>query len=1053
MNPETKQLVRSFVGPTGTVSSLAHSQWALTHLGRTRPEEFLSYFSGPPVMLSLKDREKAAGGWVSMNFNQFGSQAASLQDLFRQAKEIEMAYYSDPGKVNIAPERQATLRAKYPAEKVLALSDQFLEIEKTPPTDAGPHRKILLDALANQGRRLREIVQLSSRSDFVNRAEVREGDEARVADAKETVKYLEEYGQSTSSFSEKIRGVFAHTFDNWRDQSVFRFPVTRAEHPVLFAICMGGLGFCAAVAIFVGVFFPYLGVLIPIVFPIGFLIILFWSLPHVTEMNDALMVVRNAQQFQKDNQLVFDVRLKWIAEKFEKETGWNVVWIRDSYTLAKADQTSRTVYLSIGWVLKSERAKDDRRLAYLTDVLRKIERAIWGLSRSGGDARAEVEDAQQENDAVPAISKGDHLPTNPVSFLQDISNESFGIHQGWQAPRSEMRAPTLRGEGPGGDKKSWKREKISEALQKRKKKTGPMSKWDFLDSLKGQISGLPEAVMDQLRATQDIGQWRRILREAGVEYVDAIAGKFLQDAVKTLLEKRSARAAKLIVSNHLRRGENGRHLVCYLNEDFDYIIKTYYDPDTKHYVRTHWLEAFDYYVRPRLRNLAVPTFVVDAVDQKQKLFTYIREDGSRQSTDIAIVQRKVTPLLEYLKRLVRNGETEKAKTLIDGFKKTLIAMFRRGVVDADFGALLANYGVDEKTGRIFVFDFGDLTTGIDPAYEMTDFLDGVTNKYTEAGLREHVSDEIADYFKKNKFVEADFKDSVTGSYLFGVDYDPSRPEDFMMTFPYDEAEIRAMFANNSVHRSEARVDEEKPSGVRSAANASSAISEEEASFLDYYKPIKNVVNPDDRDDKVALNVGSGADVKSFVFSTNVTKAYFVDQSPLDVRKFLLALKFHGGSGAGVRGLRSAASTAGVFLYLLAELTSFQGAERSRDRENIAAYEHKKKRLGFGTSDSMKMDNIEVKIILELQELGAEIRSEDIAGNKDGSVSLKFRWAYPGRKPREYAVTLISADITKPDRYPQRLKDVLDQGIDIYYQKAGYHMLEKPETFMPLIAFP
>ena len=578
-----------------------------------------------------------------------------------------------------------------------------------------------------------------------------------------------------------------------------------------------------------------------------------------------------------------------------------------------------------------------------------------------------------------------------------------------------------------------------------------MSKWDFLDSLKGQISGLPEAVMDQLRATQDIGQWRRILREAGVEYVDAIAGKFLQDAVKTLLEKRSARAAKLIVSNHLRRGENGRHLVCYLNEDFDYIIKTYYDPDTKHYVRTHWLEAFDYYVRPRLRNLAVPTFVVDAVDQKQKLFTYIREDGSRQSTDIAIVQRKVTPLLEYLKRLVRNGETEKAKTLIDGFKKTLIAMFRRGVVDADFGALLANYGVDEKTGRIFVFDFGDLTTGIDPAYEMTDFLDGVTNKYTEAGLREHVSDEIADYFKKNKFVEADFKDSVTGSYLFGVDYDPSRPEDFMMTFPYDEAEIRAMFANNSVHRSEARVDEEKPSGVRSAANASSAISEEEASFLDYYKPIKNVVNPDDRDDKVALNVGSGADVKSFVFSTNVTKAYFVDQSPLDVRKFLLALKFHGGSGAGVRGLRSAASTAGVFLYLLAELTSFQGAERSRDRENIAAYEHKKKRLGFGTSDSMKMDNIEVKIILELQELGAEIRSEDIAGNKDGSVSLKFRWAYPGRKPREYAVTLISADITKPDRYPQRLKDVLDQGIDIYYQKAGYHMLEKPETFMPLIA--
>ena len=388
---------------------------------------------------------------------------------------------------------------------------------------------------------------------------------------------------------------------------------------------------------------------------------------------------------------------------------------------------------------------------------------------------------------------GDHPDPQLIERgLASSQTQSMSATTGISSFRSEMRE----------QEKAGKRERAPQISKKERKRTG-VSKWDLLDAFKVQIAGLPEAVVDQLRSTQDLGEWRRILREAKVEYGDAIDGKFFQDVVKTLLERRSMSATEKMVSNRLRRGDNGRYLVCYLGQDFDYIIKTYYDPTKKQDVRVNWLEAFDYYARPRLRDLAVPTFVVDAVEQRQKPFTFIMEDGSRRSTDVAIIQRKMTPLLEYLKRLVRSGKTRKAETLINEFKKTMIAMFRRGVVDADFGGLLANYGVDEKTGRILVFDFGDLTAGTESAYEMTDFLDEVTNKYIEDGLRDHVSDEIADYFKTNKFVESDFKDT-SGNYLFGVDYDANHAEAFTMTFPYSETEVRDMFANNSVHRSEVR---------------------------------------------------------------------------------------------------------------------------------------------------------------------------------------------------------------------------------------------------------
>ncbi len=1213
--------------------------------------------------------------------------------------------------------------------------------------------------------------------DSVNRAEVREGDEARITEAKGTVKYLAEYGQSKSSFSEKIKGVFAHTFDNWRNQSVFRFPVTRVDHPVLFAVCMGGLGFCAAVAISVGVFSPYLCVLVPIVFPIGFFIILFWSLPHVTEMNDALMVVRNAQQFQKDNQLVFDARLKKMAEKFEKETGWNIVWIRDSYTLAKVDQASRTVYLSIGWVLKNERAKDDRRLAYLTDVLRKIERAIFESSRNEEGVRAKAGDAHQENDAVPAISKGDPLPINPVSFLQDISNESFGIHQGWQSPRSEMRAEGQQSLGAASsnvqDNKSISslfpeqiviyHKKSGETTEKGKKNSiwenlsSELQNFNLLTPLMPETEGLvmlttnpylggdmravgarfPEAYevtvegsvrREQIQEMENgievkvarkingptISSWikpddidvltneaketRMILRFSkqsekeiyalfdifgyrvkgvkrtemfGLKLGDLNSGNFrrlMWDEVASLSEMGSE--TPLPVDAEMRRRSVRQETEDYKVIEFllkdrgairdafqnifmrsDLNLEDVYKEDI-YYVREGGFkrvykvtlklkdrrERFSFFVKVvkpdviktdsgyeynetfvrRIIDIARSArqvdldlyppvggyYVVPDPDKKDRI---IYTEGAIVPTNANLPSDKADQIMirTYLMYYAISGgkvffEDPKPGNVIihrrhkQGYKGTLIDLdnaYYEGISEFKMVYNLILYGFKPKdiieamvsvlgsekahevllsaafTGRTMfrsvMADFideldrrrEDLKNNIRPPMELrrsisviingkqvfmpekTTLLE-VLNNYSvdlrgmtievNGQLQSELSGGILSFEeKKSKYQDTVLKNEETLSFYHGSkssrvlpeamsrtlagipdltfkikilslplfenrfkevlkklnmfserldgkllakganmkevrslkyriekvmggiqnylnwhndlpfkDFDPDIIKLRLSKIDFYKGDVRAQMETQAqilirelknlkaefegvlaMPPGEAKKILEDNAKLTAGGNLRSevrVVSEEELSFLDYYKAIKSTVNPKDENNLTALYAGSGSDIRSFLFSFNAAKAYFVDSSPLDARKF------------------------------------FQGAPLP-GRAELSIYEHKKKRLGFGPSEATQMDDIGSKIIRELQELGAQMQSEDITENTDGSISIKFQWAYPGQKPREYAITFISVDITKPDRYPQRLKDVLGQGIDIYYQKSGYHMLEKSDSFMPLIA--
>ncbi|NTV29597.1 MAG: hypothetical protein HGA80_05910 [Candidatus Omnitrophica bacterium] len=67
------------------------------------------------------------------------------------------------------------------------------------------------------------------------------------------------------------------------------------------------------------------------------------------------------------------------------------------------------------------------------------------------------------------------------------------------------------------------------------------------------------------------------------------------------------------------------------------------------------------------------------------------------------------------------------------------------------------------------------------------------------------------------------------------------------------------------------------------------------------------------------------------------------------------------------------------------------------------------------------------------------------------VTIKFKWAYPGQEEKERTLTFVYADMADPSRYPHVLKDALREGIDLYYQRAGFFLPMEYEKFVPSLA--
>ncbi|MFC1768109.1 hypothetical protein ACFLZ2_06185, partial [Candidatus Margulisiibacteriota bacterium] len=254
-----------------------------------------------------------------------------------------------------------------------------------------------------------------------------------------------------------------------------------------------------------------------------------------------------------------------------------------------------------------------------------------------------------------------------------------------------------------------------------------------------------------------------------------------------------------VIDSRLRYGGQGRFLQAHVSENFPYILKTYYDPQKRKTVLIDWIENGYTIAKTHLQGLAAPTFVIDATEGGKKEASYSTE-GRRQKTDIAIIQTRITPFLDHLKTLTRTKRTNEAKQLIDKFKEYVILMYRRGVVDNDIGGTLANYGVEEKTGKVYVFDFGDFSVNFADAEAYVSFIDTSMNRFTEDGLTSEVGKELGEYYRKNPLKQSDFT-GKDGEDLFGVDLKRLTPEKLKMTFPLKEGEIRKLFAPATEARS------------------------------------------------------------------------------------------------------------------------------------------------------------------------------------------------------------------------------------------------------------
>ena len=105
---------------------------------------------------------------------------------------------------------------------------------------------------------------------------------------------------------------------------------------------------------------------------------------HVKQFMDDRSVRRNARSYlERPETIQWDEDLLRIAGKFESETGWNVVWTNSDSVWAWPDLQTKNVYLSVGWIVQSDRPRDRRRLAYLTDTLRTIRQSISSLDNEG----------------------------------------------------------------------------------------------------------------------------------------------------------------------------------------------------------------------------------------------------------------------------------------------------------------------------------------------------------------------------------------------------------------------------------------------------------------------------------------------------------------------------------------------------------------------------------------------------------------------------------------------------------------------------------------------
>jgi len=333
---------------------------------------------------------------------------------------------------------------------------------------------------------------------------------------------------------------------------------------------------------------------------------------------------------------------------------------------------------------------------------------------------------------------------------------------------------------------------------------GRESKWDVFDRLVQELNGLDFSVLTEAENSTKVGEKRKILTDAGLNDADEVDSRYLVSAINKVYTNRveNEKPEPVKWTDLLSYGGIGRYLICYMDENPSdgWVVKIPNSLSSLRYIDLYALNGTEL-ARQRLGNGEAALSLIIDVREEGAPFQFKTVERGYLEYDVAIVQQKIYPFVDYLKRLCRKGgrteDVDHAIGYIGKLKKLILDIYKQGIVDIDTFNIAGNYGIRKATDSVTIFDLGDLSTEASEAAKFIRNLDSF-NGLLEDGLLEvdgtTIDERISDFFSKHPLRQDDFH--VNGDDLFGTAFDVAKSR---MEFPYSEEQTRNLFYKKELH--------------------------------------------------------------------------------------------------------------------------------------------------------------------------------------------------------------------------------------------------------------
>ncbi|MBW2983487.1 hypothetical protein KY361_00045 [Candidatus Woesearchaeota archaeon] len=336
----------------------------------------------------------------------------------------------------------------------------------------------------------------------------------------------------------------------------------------------------------------------------------------------------------------------------------------------------------------------------------------------------------------------------------------------------------------------------------RRRSDGKESKWDVFDRFVDQLNDVDFSALDGAENATSLKQKRKILSEAGIEEAGDVAGAYLVSAISkaySARKKDEVKPERVSWTDLLSYGGVGRYLVCYKDESptNGLVVKIPNSYQALRYIELYALSGARE-AQKRLGNgLAAECMVFDGRGSGKPFVFHTQEKG-RLESEVAIVQKKVLPLVDYLKRVCRQGcrdeDVEEAIGYVRKLKALIISMYKQGAIDIDRFNILGNYGIRRRDNNLAIFDVGDLASSRSEARSLVNGLDHL-NELLYESLQEiekvSIDQRVSAFFERNPFTRKDFMRGKRN--LFGSEFDRKKSK---MEFPFSREQVYEMFVTS-----------------------------------------------------------------------------------------------------------------------------------------------------------------------------------------------------------------------------------------------------------------